>query len=306
MTSENLSTTFVPGPMTPGKMRGLDTLTTDEGVFAVLAIDHRDALRAVLPEGTSDAEITRFKLDLISGVGPQASGVMLEPEFSLPHAIVAGAISGSSGFMGALEAQGYMQDPWAGPTQMLPGWSALDVKRFGASAAKLLLPYAPERMDHAEQQRKVVAETAAICADLDLALLVEPVAFGMNDADRPAVVLDTVRQLTDLPIDVMKVEFPGDPNDPDGWDAACAAVDEACRQPWVLLSSGVTYEEYRAQLEVCFANGCSGFTGGRAIWRPASDASPTLRADVIAGEVSDRFAELRAMAVANARPWRQA
>lgn len=291
-------------PMTPGKMRGLDTLATNEGVFAVLAIDHRDSLRAVLPAGTTDTEITKFKDELIRGVGAQASGVMLEPEFSLPHAIESGSLSGTSGFMAALEAQGYMQDPWAGPTMMLEGWTALDAKKYGASAAKLLLPYAPERLDHAEQQRKVVVDIAGICADLDLAFLVEPVAFGMNDADRPAVVLDTVRQLTDLPIDVLKLEFPGDPSNPEGWAEACAAVDAACRQPWVLLSSGVTFEQYRAQLQVAFENGCSGFTGGRAIWRPASDASPILRHEVIHGEVSERFAEVRAMAVASARPWR--
>jgi tagatose 1,6-diphosphate aldolase len=291
--------------MTPGKMRGIDTLATNEGVFAILAIDHRDSLRAVLPDGATDSDITKFKDELIRGVGAQASGVMLEPEFSLPQVIGSGALSGTSGFMAALEAQGYMQDPWAGPTTMFDGWSALDAKKFGASAAKLLLPYAPERLDHADQQRKVVVDTAGICADLDLAFLVEPVAFGMNDVDRPAVVLDTVRQLTDLPIDILKLEFPGDPSDPGGWADACAAVDEACRQPWVLLSSGVTFEQYRAQLEVAFANGCSGFTGGRAIWRPASDASPVLRNDVIAGEVSEHFAELRAMAVASARPWRE-
>lgn len=290
--------------LTPGKMRGLDTLATNEGVFTILAIDHRDSLKAVLPGAATDQEIIDFKLELISGVGPQASGVMLEPEFSLPHAIEAGALAGSSGFMAALEAQGYMQDPWAGPTEMMPGWTALDAKKFGASAAKLLLPYAPERLAHAELQRKVVVDTAAICADLDIAFLVEPVAFGMNDADRPAVVLDTVRQLTELPIDVLKLEFPGDPTNPEGWAEACAAVNEACRQPWVLLSSGVTYEQYRAQLEVAFANGCSGFTGGRAIWRPASDASPMMRSEVITGLVSERFAELRELAISTATPWR--
>lgn len=285
-------------------MRGLDTLATNEGVFTILAIDHRDSLKAVLPGEATDQEIIDFKLALISGVGPQASGVMLEPEFSLPHAIEAGALAGSSGFMAALEAQGYMQDPWAGPTEMMPGWTALDAKKFGASAAKLLLPYAPERLAHAEEQRKVVVNTAAICADLDIAFLVEPVAFGMNNADRPAVVLDTVRQLTDLPIDVLKLEFPGDPTNPDGWADACAAVNDACGQPWVLLSSGVTYEEYKAQLEVAFANGCSGFTGGRAIWRPASDASPMMRNEVITGLVSERFAELRDLAISTATPWR--
>ena len=67
--------------MTPGKRRGLQTLTTAEGVFAVLAIDHRDSLRAVMPGEPTDAEITEFKLDLICGVGERASGVMLEPEF---------------------------------------------------------------------------------------------------------------------------------------------------------------------------------------------------------------------------------
>lgn len=292
--------------ITPGKIRGIDTLATDEGVICVLAIDHRDSLKAVLPGEATNDDITAFKLELITGVGPQASGVMLESEYSLPQAIESGAIAGSQGFMAALEAQGYMQDPWAGPTQMMPDWSAADVKRHGAGAAKLLLPYDPDRTDHAAQQRQVVEETAATCADLDLALLVEPVAFGMADADRPATVLRTVEELSPLPIDVLKLEFPGDPTNPAGWADACAAVNEACRQPWVLLSSGVTFEAYKAQLEVAFAHGCSGFTGGRAIWRPASDASVEDRAAVIAGEISERFAELRALAVATATPWREA
>ncbi len=286
-------------------MRGLDTLATDEGVFCVLAIDHRDSLRAVLPGEVTDAEITDFKLQLLRGVGSRASGTMLEPEYSIPHAIESGALAGSVGFMAALEAQGYLQDPWAGPTQMLPGFSALAAKKVGASAAKLLLPYHPDRPEHAEQQRAVVAETAGLCAELDLALLVEPVAFGMAGPDRSRIVVETVQQLTGLGIDVLKLEFPGDPASPEGWADACAAVDAAAAEPWVLLSSGVTFEEYEAQLAVAFANGCSGFTGGRAIWRPASDAPETIRADVIAGEVVDRFETLRSLAISTAQPWRE-
>lgn len=293
--------------LTPGKMRGIDSLATDEGVIAVLAIDHRDSLRAVLPGDPASVtaqDITDFKLELIEGVGPQASGVMLEPEFSLPHAIETGALKGSQGFMAALEAQGYMQDPWAGPTQMLDGWSAVHAKAMGASAAKLLLPYDPDRSDHAEAQRQVVVDTAEVCAQLDMALLVEPVAFGMANEARPDTVRRTVEDLSPLPIDVLKLEFPGDPGDPDGWADACAAVDATCRQPWVLLSSGVAFEAYRVQLDVAFTNGCSGFTGGRAIWRPASDADPKDRREVIATVVSERFSELRSLAVEKARPWR--
>ena len=39
--------------------------------------------------------------------------------------------------------------------------------------------------------------------------------------------------------------------------------------------------------------------------RLASDASPFMRSEVISGLVNEHFAELRALAVANARPWRE-
>jgi len=290
--------------VTPGKIRGIDELATDDGVFAVLAIDHRDSFRAVMPGDITDQEITQFKIDLIEGVGPQASGVMLEPEYSLPQVLQRGALKGSQGFMAALEAQGYLQDPWAGPTTLLDGWSVAAAKRMGASAAKLLLPYDPDRPAHAEAQRGVVTEIAAECAEQDLALLVEPVVFGVTPDRRVAAVLETVRQLTELPIDLMKLEFPGDLRDRTTWADACAAVDTACRQPWVLLSSGVTFAEYRDQLRVAFAHRCSGFTGGRAIWRPATEATPRDRLDTIATTVADQFRELRALADAEALPWR--
>ncbi len=289
--------------MTPGKQRGLDTLATDEGVFAVLAIDHRESLKAVLEGDPSDAEVTDFKLDLIRGVGSLASGVMLEARYSLPHAIESGALPGSAGFMAALESQGYVGDPWAGPTTMMDGFSAADAKRLGASVAKLLLPYSPDRPDHAAMQEAVVAEVAARCDDLDLALLVEPVAFGMAPEDRTRIVVESARRLTDSGLDVLKVEFPGDPNDPSGWDSACAAVNDVVTVPWVLLSSGVTYEMYRAQLEVAYENGCSGFTGGRAIWSEMAKTEASGVDDALA-TVRERMRELRALTVERATPWR--
>jgi len=291
--------------ITPGRARGLDTLANDRGVFCVLAIDHRDSLRAVVP-GAGDGELTQLKLDLIAGVGSRASGVMLEPELSLPQAIASGALSGSTGFMAALEAQGYLQDPWGGPTQMLDGWSAAQAKAMGASAAKLLLAYDPDRADHGADQRGVVASVVQTCHELDLAVLVEPVAFGMAGADRPRKVLQTVEHLTDLGIDVLKLEFPGDPDDVGGWAEACAAVGAAATVPWVVLSSGVSFDQYQAQLEVAFAHGCSGFTGGRAIWRPITEVEPADRPAAIAGVVTDRFDALCELANANATPWRAA
>ncbi|NNK91337.1 MAG: hypothetical protein HKO87_02800 [Acidimicrobiia bacterium] len=293
-----------PVTSAPGKQRGLDTLATPEGVFAILAIDHRDSLRAVLPGEPSDLELVAFKLDLLRGVGDVASGVMLEPELSLPHAVEEAALPGSVGFTAALEAQGYLDDPWSGPIRLMPGFTALDAKKLGASAAKLLLPYSPDRPDHAEAQRKIVAEIVGLCSDLDLALMVEPVAFGMQPFDRPRVVVESLRQLGGMGIDLLKVEFPGDPENPGGWAEACAQVDAATDVPWVLLSSGVSFEEYEAQLRVAFDNGCSGFTGGRAIWREAAMADGFSRASVIQDTVVGRVRQLRQLAIDSARPWR--
>ncbi len=290
--------------LTPGKQRGLDTLATPEGVFAILAMDHRDSLRAVLPGEVTDLELIGFKLDLLRGVGSIPSGVMLEPEFSLPHAVEEAALSGDVGFMAALEAQGYLDDPWSAPIRLMPGFTALDAKKLGAGAAKLLLPYSPDRPDHAGEQRRIVADVAGLCAELDLALLVEPVAFDMLPFDRPRIVAESARQLAGLGIDVLKIEFPGDPQDPDGWAAACAAVDAATEGPWVLLSSGVTFDEYEAQLDVAFDNGCSGFTGGRAVWREAALADGFERASAIQQTVVPRLQRLRELTVARARPWR--
>jgi tagatose-1,6-bisphosphate aldolase len=289
----------------PGKQRGLDTLATPEGVFAILAIDHRDSLRAVVPGDPSDVELTGFKLDLIRRVGTAASGVMLEPELSLPQAIEEGALAGDVGFTAALEAQGYLDDPWSDPIKLMSGFTALDAKKVGAGAAKLLLPYSPDRPEHAGEQRRVVAEIAGLCAELDLALLVEPVAFGMAPYDRPRVVAESVRQLTGMGIDLLKVEFPGDPGEPDGWAAACAEVDAAADVPWVLLSSGVTFEQYEAQLRVAFEHGCSGFTGGRAIWKEAALADGFERPNILQEIVVPRVQRLRELAVDTAQPWRK-
>lgn len=291
--------------MTPGKQRGLDTLSTSAGVFAILAIDHRDSLRNLLPgDNISDADLIEFKLDLIRGAGNRPSGVMLEPEFTLPQVIETGTLLGSVGFTAALEAQGYLDDPWDGPIRLMSDFTALDAKKIGASAAKLLLPYSPDKVDHAESQERVLRDVAGLCGDLDLALLVEPVAFGMMGYERTAIVVETVRRLTNSGADILKLEFPGDPDDPDGWADACQAVTQAATVPWVLLSSGVTFDVYKQQLEVAFANGCSGFTGGRAIWSEVAVADRFMRTELIAGAFASRLDELRAMADASARPWR--
>ena len=127
----------------------LDDLANDKRRFGVFAIDHRDSLRAFVrpddPDSLTAQEITDLKDQMVRAIAPDATGVMLEPEYSIPQLIDSGAKPATIGFTAALEAQGYLGDPEKGPTELLDGWSVEQAKASGASCAKLLLPYRPDR-----------------------------------------------------------------------------------------------------------------------------------------------------------------
>ncbi len=283
----------------------LDDLRADDGTFRVLAIDHRDSLRNFLapddPGSVVAADITQLKIDLASTVGALASGVMLEPEFSIPQVIDAGALADGVGFLAALEAQGYLDDPGAGPTTILEGWSVERAAASGASAAKLLLPYHPDRPLAAEQER-VAADVLNQCRAVGLPLALEPLFYDLDDpADRPRVVLDTVTRFAELGPDLLKLPFPVDPvADPDEshWGPPCAdvtAITKRCGMPWAMLSGGGSFEMFAAQLRVAATHGCSGFMVGRALWGEAARVSGAQRTTIITDLITPRFLSLRAI-----------
>ena len=90
---------------------------------------------------------------------------------------------------------------------------------MGASAAKLLVYYHPDAPNAADQER-LVADVAADCRAVDLALFVEPLSFSIVEGEaltgeaRRRVVVETARRLTAIGGDVLKAEFPYDPSVP--------------------------------------------------------------------------------------------
>jgi len=275
-------------------------LSNASGRFAVLAADHRDSLRAVLapkdPSSVTGSAITEFKGSLVRGLAVSATGVMLDPEYSIPQLV--SSLPAGVGFTAALEAQGYAADPEAAPVQVLEGWSPAAAAASGAAAAKLLVPYRPDR-PHAAAKRGVAAEVLAECRRAGIPLVLEPLFYGLDDpADRPHVVLETVDHFAALDPHLLKLPFPVDViAEPDRrrWAEACAAVTARCHMPWTLLSGGGGYEPYRAQLEVAVESGCSGFMVGRALWGPASRVPRAERDAVISSVVAPRLAELRSL-----------
>jgi tagatose-1,6-bisphosphate aldolase len=274
-------------------------LATADGRFTIAALDHRDALVAEFERAGSDTAtgggagasastgadaLRRFKSDVLAALGEariKPSAVMLEPEYSLPdlrHAVPDGV-----GVTCALEAQGYFDAPGSGNTVM-EGWSPARVRSVGADGAKLLVLYRHDRGEFTEAQERLVTEVTAQAAEAGVPALIEPVPVDVvDDADRREVIVTAARRIGALGPMILKLPFPG--------VGACAEVTEAAApHPWVLLSWGVTYDEFLAQLTEAMAAGCSGFAVGRALWREAVD--PATRADFLAGTFQERLAEL--------------
>lgn len=277
-------------------MSSLASLATESGHFTIAALDHRDALKAELP-GASDDALRAFKRDMLQALGrmtDRPSGVMLEPDFSLPDLV--GDVPEGAGISCALEAQGYFSDPKAGNT-LMPGWTPARVVEVGAHAAKLLVLYRHDRGSFTDAQERLVAEVVAGAQEADVPVMIEPVPVDViDDADRREVIVAAAERLNGLGPMLLKMPYPG--------AGACQELNAACgERPWALLSWGVPFDVYVKQLEEACAAGCSGFTVGRALWREAVD--PATRADFNATTLVQRFAELVAIAKSG-RPWFEA
>jgi len=308
--------------LSPGKARGLAAASTRQGVFTILAVDHRDSLRAVLapddPSVVPAAEMTAVKLDLLRMLGGGASAALLDPEYSAAQAIVTGALPGNVAFLVAVEAQGYLGDPSAERTSLLEGWGVGKAKRLGASGVKMLVLYHPEGGEVTETQDRLIASVVAQCSEHDIPLFLEPLAYSTDPAApvgstafaerRRSVVVETVRRLGALGPDVLKVQFPVDCNretDRSSWADACAELDETAPVPWALLSGGDSYDLFREQLHVACSAGASGFLVGRALWGPYVTTRAAERTPAAKRLLRDRFRELSTIATENGRSWRE-
>lgn len=277
----------------------LDQLADERGVFRVLAVDHRDSLRLYLeptaPESVPDELLTDIKRALVRAISPAATGVMLEPEYSIPQLIDDGSLAQGVGFLAALESQGYLADPSAGPTTILAGWSVDQAAASGAAACKLLLPYHPDR-PLAADQRAVAAEVIADCLHTGIPLALEPLFYGLDhDDDRLDIVLRTVDDFASTGADLLKLPFPVDPevvvDHADRVDA-CRAVTERCRQPWAILSGGGGFDVFAEQVAAATEGGAAGFMVGRALWGEAARCPAADRDRIIHELVLPRWHRL--------------
>lgn len=277
------------------------------------AMDHRASLQRVLdprdPGAVGYPTMVAAKIDLCEALASVASAVLLDPVYGAAQAIAAAALPREAGLLVSMEATGYSDEAGGRVTTLLPDWNIEKTRRMGAAAAKLLVYYHPEHQTAAQQQR-VVSKFAEACMRSDLPALVEAVSYSLPGSaalPRGEIVARSARELSALGIDVFKAEFPGDVRaEPDDARllARCQQVDAASSVPWVLLSAGVSFEEFARQVGIACRAGASGFLGGRAVWQEAfalGNREDRVRWLRTVGR--DRMRRLGDIAGEYARPW---
>ena len=303
-----------------GKIRGLQQLANKNGILTVCAIDHRESLKRALneknPEAVSYQDMVDFKSDLCQIVAGFTSAILLDPIYGAGQAIVSGALPGNVGLLVSLEKTGYTGESTARITELLTDWSVGKIKSLGASAVKLLLYFRVDLDGIASKQLELVRKVAKQCIEQDIPLLVESVAYptaeekntpGLFAKKKPKLVIEAARELTSLPIDVLKSEFPADidyETDDAKLKMYCQRLSETSQLPWVLLSAGTDFERFKKEVEIACKNGASGFMAGRALWQEATHISSREdRRRFFGNQTIARLGELSRMANEWATPW---
>jgi tagatose 1,6-diphosphate aldolase len=195
-----------------------------------------------------------------------------------------------------------------------PGWGVANIKRMGANAVKLLAQFEPTEEISAEHQFSLVRKIYEECQKHDILMLLEPVAFPFDGEkkdsktllDRKArTVIDSARILSGH-CDVFKAEFPGTlKHETDAQlQENLHKLNEASKTPWVLLSAGVDFPDYKKQVDMAVKAGASGILGGRAFWKEYFLQDGFQGRDQFArGECLSRVKQIDDIVRSKAKPW---
>ena len=304
----------MPTQLTPGRYRGLkSTSLAESDVFGIIAFDQRDSYRKMMPAGASYESLVQVKDEIIGALSKDASAILTDPTYGLNAAM---RMSPKAGLLLALEKSGYSGDSSYRRTELIPSWTPEKIRKSGANAVKLMVYYHPGSGALADELEQLIRRVVADCHGWDLPLFLEPMSYSLDTAmskdsadfaaERPAVVIETARRLSRTGADVLKLEFPQDikfNQDRAEWQKACAELSEASAVPWVLLSAGVDFDQFKPQAQIACESGASGFLAGRAIWKEAAAMSPANRAEFLEVVARERLRQLLDIAASAARPW---
>jgi len=304
--------------LTPGKLRGLQRISNPNGTLTMVATDQNSSMIKMMKKATGKdptyAEVADAKVMLSRALSPHCSGLLVDGYYGYWSTVAAFAVPASTGLLIRVEKSGAEKNAAGAPCgEVEPGWGVAKIKRCGADAVKLLAQFEPAEFDSAERNFQLTRRIYEECVAHDILFLLEPIHFPYNgETDeskskierKASTVIESARILSRY-CDVYKAEFPGTFGHETDSQLAdnLKRLNDACAKPWVLLSAGVDYPQYKKQVEMAMKAGASGVLGGRAFWKEFfTHASPADRQKFAETECVRRVKEVDAI-VKSGTPW---
>ncbi len=307
--------------LTPGKLRGLQRISNPNGTLTMIATDQNSSMikmmKDALKREPTYEEIVDAKVMLSRALSPHCSGILVDGYYGYASTMAAWAIPPGTGILIRVEKSGAPKNAVGAPiAEIEAGWGVTKIKRCGADAVKLLAQFEPGEFDSAERNFELVRRIHDECVQHDILFLLEPIHFpykvnGVEEskeavlARKARTVIETAKYLSRY-CDVYKAEFPGTlgvESDSQLMDNL-KRLNDACARPWVLLSAGVDYDQYKKQVEMAVKAGASGVLGGRAFWKEFfTYPTPAERLKFAETECVRRVQEIDAIVKSGATPW---
>lgn len=264
----------------------LSALQRPSGGFAMLAVDQREAMRAMFAahrtEPVTDQDLRDFKVAATRILTPYASGVLVDRQFAFDAVVEQRAVAQGCGLIASADHFEPAHGELVGTVTIDRQVDPLRVREQGAVALKLLVLWRED--EPAGPRIAMVEEFLDLCRGAGLISIIEPVSRGRADrrpSDTEAGVLAAARELGRLGADLYKAEVPLKGQGPDDLiRRGCAEISRAVDGPWVVLSSGVPEDVFPHAVRLAMSEGASGFLAGRAVWAScigAADVEHELR-----------------------------
>jgi tagatose-1,6-bisphosphate aldolase len=293
----------------------LADIASEDGVFAIIAMDQRNTLKRMFKAvdiDASDEDLRAAKADVARALTPEATGMLLDPTYGVPAVTEAKALASGCGLLVAAEPS--IRDSYNGEprTRRDPELNAHWVAAQGGDAVKFLVQLRADRSGPNAGEPDLAAEVLGVCREIvtdcnsaGLPSVIENLVYELpgeqlSGRTREDAIITAAAALDEVDIDLLKLEYPGSP-------AGCRRLAEVMHRPWAVLSAGVPFEAFSDVLKIAFdEGGASGFIAGRSIWREALPLSGVERQRFLDTVARSRLDDLVAVANQRARPWTEA
>lgn len=235
----------------------LPAIARERDLFSILALDEINELSQSLSLDLSLADNVDFLqrvLTLLFELTPEASGLVLDPVYTLPLLPAAKDLNSRAGILLRL-AQHQAVAPEQVPA-LFPNFSLYEVKNNYA-LAKLTLSYQAHE-EQALAKKQLLAEIKDYCQTLGLSFLLKLAI----PSDNEELLLSSIQEVRNL-ADILVLSNIKDP-------LMAATITSELDVPWLLSadsSSQLDYEQFKEQLRVAMENGARGYYLGNFLWK---------------------------------------